>query len=96
MQLEYVRIHVIYGVNQAEYRIHILVVAPQEYVNLYSTRRSNQSRATTSDQKNPNLSTLKVPCSLAFTRYCHHQCCMVYAIQKGGRGRALYCLIAVQ
>jgi len=30
--LEYVRIHVIYRVNQAEYVIHILVVAPNEYV----------------------------------------------------------------
>jgi len=37
--LEYLRIHVIYRVNQAEYGIHILVVAPQEYVNIYSTRR---------------------------------------------------------
>jgi len=37
--LEYVRIYVIYGVNQAEYGIHVLVFAPQEYVNIYSTRR---------------------------------------------------------
>jgi len=28
-----------YRVNQAEYGIHILVVAPQEYVNIDSTRR---------------------------------------------------------
>jgi len=27
------------GFNQAEYVIHILVIAPQEYVNIYSTRR---------------------------------------------------------
>jgi len=39
IRLEYVRIHVIYRVNQAESVIHILVVAPQEYVNIYSTRR---------------------------------------------------------
>jgi len=39
IQLEYVRIHVIYRLNQAEYGIHIRVVAPQEYVNIYSTRR---------------------------------------------------------
>jgi len=39
MHLEYVRIHVMYRVNQAEYAIHVLVVAPQEYVNIYSTRR---------------------------------------------------------
>ena len=38
-RLEYVRIHVIYRVNQAKYGIHILVVALQEYVNTYSTRR---------------------------------------------------------
>ena len=40
IQLEYARIHVIYRVNQAEYVIHIRVVAPQEYVNIYSTRRN--------------------------------------------------------
>jgi len=39
IQLEYARIHVIYRVHQAEYGIHFLVVAPQEYVNTYSTRR---------------------------------------------------------
>ena len=37
--LEYVRIHVISRVNQAEYGTHIRVVAPQKYVNIYSTRR---------------------------------------------------------
>ena len=37
---EYVHIHVIYRVNQAEYGIHILVAASQEYVNTYSTRRA--------------------------------------------------------
>ena len=36
---DYVRTHVIYRVNQAEYVIHILAVAPQEYVHIYSTRR---------------------------------------------------------
>jgi len=35
----YLRIYVIYRVNQAEYGIHILLVALQEYVNIYSTRR---------------------------------------------------------
>jgi len=30
MYLEYVRIRVIYRLNQAEYMIHIRVVAPQE------------------------------------------------------------------
>ena len=39
IQLEYVRIHVINRVNQAENGIHIRVVAPQEYVNIYSTRK---------------------------------------------------------
>jgi len=33
VRLEYVRIHGIYRVNQAEYMIQIRVVAPQEYVN---------------------------------------------------------------
>ena len=37
MCLEYVRIPVIYRVHPAEYVMHILVVAPQEYVNLYGT-----------------------------------------------------------
>ena len=36
--LEYVCIHVISMVNQAEYGLHIRVVVPQEYVNIYSTR----------------------------------------------------------
>jgi len=35
-RLEYIRIHGIYRVRQAEYGIHILVVAPQEYVNIFS------------------------------------------------------------
>jgi len=39
IHLEYVRIHVIYRVKQAEYVIHILAGAPQEYVNIYSTHR---------------------------------------------------------
>ena len=39
IHLEYVRIHVIYRVNQADYVIHVLVVAPQEYVHIFSTRR---------------------------------------------------------
>jgi len=34
--LEYVRTHVIYRVDQAEYDIRILVVAPQKYVKIYS------------------------------------------------------------
>jgi len=34
IHLEYVRIHVIYRVDQTECVIHVLVVAPQEYVNL--------------------------------------------------------------
>jgi len=38
--LGYVRIHGIYEVNQAEYGIRILVVAPHEYVNIYSTCRA--------------------------------------------------------
>jgi len=39
IQFEYICIHVIYRVNQAEYGMHIFVVAPQEYVNIDSTRR---------------------------------------------------------
>jgi len=34
IHLEYQRIRVIYRVTQAEYGIHILVVAPHEYVNI--------------------------------------------------------------
>jgi len=37
--LESARIHAIYRINQAEYVIHMHVVAPHEYVNMYSTRR---------------------------------------------------------
>ena len=40
IHLEHVRIHAICRDNQAGYGIHIIVVAPQEYVNIYSTRRS--------------------------------------------------------
>jgi len=40
IQLEYVRSHVIYRVHEAEYGIPVLVIAPQEYVNIYSTRRN--------------------------------------------------------
>ena len=39
IHLAYVRVHVIHRVNQPEYVIHTLVVAPPEYVNIYSTRR---------------------------------------------------------
>jgi len=34
-----------YRVHQAKYLIHVLVVAPQEYVNTYSTRRVLRSAA---------------------------------------------------
>jgi len=37
--LEYVRIHAIYRVNQAGYAIHIPADAPPEYVNMYYPRR---------------------------------------------------------
>jgi len=41
MHLEYVGIPVIYRVHQAEYEIHILVVAPQKYVKIDSTPRAS-------------------------------------------------------
>ena len=44
VDLEYVRIHVMYRVNQAEYAIRIRVVFPQESVNIYSTRRHTVSQ----------------------------------------------------
>jgi len=34
--------------------------------------------------------------NLAFTRYCHHQYCMVYGIQKGGRWGGACCEMGVQ
>jgi len=37
--LEYEHVPVKYRVHQAEYGIHTLMAAPQEYVNIYSTRR---------------------------------------------------------
>jgi len=43
INLECVRIHVVYSVNQAEYAMHILVAASQEYVNTYSIRRVTES-----------------------------------------------------
>jgi len=36
--LAYVRIYVLYRVKQAEYSIRVLMAAPQEYVNTFSTR----------------------------------------------------------
>ena len=39
LNLEYVRVPVIYMNNKAEYQIHIIVAASQKYVNTYSTRR---------------------------------------------------------
>jgi len=41
--LEYVSIHVTHRIDQAEYVIHPRVVAPQEYVHSYSTRRLRTS-----------------------------------------------------
>jgi len=40
MHLESIRVHVIHRDSQAEYVIHILVVAPHEYVNIYFLTRS--------------------------------------------------------
>jgi len=37
--LEYIRIYVKYRVHQAEYVVHVVVVASQEYLNIYSTSR---------------------------------------------------------
>ena len=33
---------------------------------------------------------------LAFTRYCHHQYCMVCEIQKEGQGEVVHCATVVQ
>ena len=46
IHLEYARIHVIYRVGQAEYGIHglhMIVVAPQGHMNIYSTCRANDT-----------------------------------------------------
>jgi len=40
-------------VNQAEYGIHILVIAPQEYVNIYSTRRVATTFPATASNRPP-------------------------------------------
>jgi len=42
--LEYVHIHVIYRVDWAEYFIRVLVAAPQEYENTYSTCRKRRHK----------------------------------------------------
>jgi len=33
---------------------------------------------------------------LAFTRYCHHQDCMGYGMQKADRWKGVYCAMVVQ
>jgi len=53
IHLENERIRVIYKVNQAEYGIHILVGAPQESVNICSTRRMLNSQASVSSLSMP-------------------------------------------
>jgi len=58
--LEYVRAPVIYRGTQAEYGIHILLAASQEYVNTYSTRRVRVPVCTRASS---------APWGLAFTRY---------------------------
>jgi len=45
VHLEYERIRVICRVKHAEYGVHILVVAPQEYANLCATCRTVSSQA---------------------------------------------------
>jgi len=42
INLAYVRVPVIYRVNQAEYGIHVIVAASQEYVTTYSTCRTSK------------------------------------------------------
>jgi len=60
IHLECVHVHVVYRVNQAEYMIHILVVAPHEYVNTYSTPRvwrDGLSQRTNSYENSSNATT---------------------------------------
>jgi len=57
IHLAYVRIHIVYGVHQAGYGIHILVVAPQEYVNVYSTRRVLTKPHTGKEKPHPGTAT---------------------------------------
>jgi len=101
IQLEYVRIHAIYRVDQAEYGIHRRVVAPLEYVNLYSTRsrhtsdrRSRRRRTPVSDA--PSAEVL----NLAFTRYVHDMVTanIVWSIayKRESGGKVVYCPIIAQ
>ena len=53
IHLAYLRVPVIHRVNQAEYAIHILVAALQEYVNTYSTRRTHNLSCSFVDCKIP-------------------------------------------
>jgi len=62
LNFEYVRMHAVYRVNQAEYAIRIPMAAPQEYVNIYSTRRPLSLHGVN-----------RGSCELAYTRYCHYQ-----------------------
>ena len=64
------------GITRRNTVLYVLVVAPQEYVNIYSTRR---------------VPVLSVWRELGFTRYCYYQYGMVHGIHKGVRvgGRIL-------
>ena len=89
MNLEYVPVPVMYRVNQAQYVIHILVAASQEYVNTYSTRRVRGQRVDgVAVLGRLGWRRVGVAQGLAFTRYCNDQYCMVYGIRKGVGGRA--------
>jgi len=47
-------------------------------------------------EEDEDLKSVKEVRGFACTRYCHHQYCMVYGIQKGGRCGGVYGEIDVQ
>jgi len=74
IHLEYIRIHVIYRVNQAEHGIPILVIAPQECVKIDSTGRVGRgTRERLSNSIHPSIYlSIRMVIQLYIQKRCAH------------------------
>ena len=87
--------------------IYIVYIYIYTYIHtyIYNNNRpletaASQMRSHSSDaHRAPPLHSCELgltPPTLAFTRYCHCQYCMVYGIYKGGRVGVVWCALVVQ